>query len=467
MTSSATPAELADGLREAIRGPVLLNGDSEFDASRAVWNGMYDRRPRVIVRCTGTVDVQRAIDFARDYDLPLAVRGGGHSYSGASSIDDGMLLDLSLMAGVSVDPIARTATAQGGALWNLFDRETQGHGLATTAGVISHTGVGGLTLGGGVGRLMRKHGLTCDNVISFEIVTAESEVLRVDREHNEDLDWALRGGGGNFGVVTKFEYELHPLGPTVLAGSLGWPAERAGEALASCKGLMDDAPRDLFLQMMYTTAPRGLNYIPDNMQGKPVVMVNLFWAGDIDKGEQLFSTARAKGPSFDTIGPVRYDELQSSIDVMAPHGRRAYIKSGYFKTLTEGHIAAAAEVWSTFPSQYSLLEFVMMGGKVSDVGTEETAFAGREAGYLLGAIALWDESASDARALEWCRKTEERFEPLVSKGLYINMSSDEAADVYESTGAANYARLAEVKGKYDPENVFKHNPNIRPAMARV
>jgi FAD/FMN-containing dehydrogenase len=461
MTQHNTPD--ASGLASQLRGQVLTSRTPGFEPARAAWNGLHDRRPAIIARCTGAVDVQHAVDFARRNEMPIAVRSGGHSFSGASTIEGGLLIDLSPMGAVHVDASDRVATVQGGALWGLVDRETQAYGLATTAGVISHTGVGGLTLGGGIGRLMRRYGLTCDNVLSFDLVTADSDLLHITPERNTDLNWALRGGGGNFGIVTNFQYQLHPVGPLVLAGSLGWPVERAPEAIAGCQYLLDDSRLDLYLQIMYVTAPAdGGGLFPADLRGRHVVLVNLFWGGDIAEGERYFKRCRAAvSPALDTIGPVRYEELQRGSDALAPHGRRAYIKSGYFPAITPEHILAAGDTMVSIPTQHSLMEFVMLGGKVSEVGEHDTAFAGRDAGFLFESIALWDGSEKDDEAMSWCQEVNERFAGLISKRTYANLSSDEAFEGRGAAGVATASRLAEIKRRYDPTGVFHHNPNVR------
>jgi FAD/FMN-containing dehydrogenase len=456
------------GLRDRVRGPVLVHGDPGFDEARRVWNAMFDRRPAVIVQCTGVADVQEAVRFGRTEGLVTTVRGGGHSFPGASSLDGGLVIDLRLMSGVMVDPERRVARAQAGVTWGLFDRETQVHGLAGTGGMVSTTGIGGLTLGGGLGRFMRKHGLTCDNVLSYEIVTADSEVLQVTRDSHPDLFWALRGGGGDFGVVTRFEYQLHPLGPLVLGGFLGWSLDEAREVLGRHRPLVETAPEELQLQYIFTTAPPA-PFVPERLHGELVMILAITWMGELDEGAQYVDPfARLVEPAWNLVAPTPYTKLQQFADSLAPEGRRNYLKSGYFDELTDEVADAVIDQAQRFTSPYSLIELYQMGGALERVPKEDSAFGERGAGFFYTAVSTWEDPADDEAALEFCRELDVAFDPIRRPGRYINfvVEGDDAA-LREALGDETVARLAAVKKTYDPEGFFSRDPAARRVSAAV
>ncbi len=469
MTQGSVGAERLEEFRLGVLGPVLSPEDPGYDEVRPVWNGMYDqRRAAVTVRPMGVADVQAAIAFARANDLTIAVRGGGHSLSGASSIDGGMLLDLSLMHGVRVDPKGRVAVAAGGTLFSELDRETQVHGLATTGGMISHTGIAGLTLNGGVGRLMRKAGLTCDNVLGLDVVLADGRWVHADADENSDLYWALRGGGGDFGVVTQFEYQLHPLGPIVSGGYIGWTIDQTEDVFSQLADEIYGSPEELQLEFIFVTGPE-VELIPPHLQGAPIILLTVTWMGDdLDEGERHIAPFREKvKPAFEFLGQFPYAALQGMADVLAPHGRRSYTYAGYFDDeLPDELLDVAATFTSECPSPvWPTVEIYQMGGAVSRVPKDATpASAFRDAGWYYIAGASWWDPADDEAGIDWVKRLDAAFEPFRLPGRYINfVSEDDLEGQRESLGEQTFARLTEIKAKYDPDNVFSRNPNKRPA----
>jgi FAD/FMN-containing dehydrogenase len=456
----ALTGTLSGELQARMHGPVLVDGDALYDELRTGWNSMFDRRPVAIARCTGVADVQAAIAFARENDLVVAVRSGGHSMPGACTTEGGLLIELGLMQGVRVDPVRRTANAQAGVTWGLFDRETQAYGLATQGGVVSTTGIAGLTLGGGVGRLMRQFGLSCDNVLSFDVVLADGRLVTASPESEPDLYWALRGGGGNFGIVTNFEFQLHPVGPTVLGGMAVWPIEQAREVVRECQALMDDAPEELSVQIVYTSAPE-LPLIDESLWNTPVFALAVSWTGDMQAGERLLADVRGTGsPIVDAIGPVPYTVLQSMNDVLAPFGRRGYLRSGYLSELTDEVLTIVEEATARRNSDYSLIELYLMGGAVARVGSDETAFSQRTPKLFYSAVGIWVDPAHDQAESDWCRDVDRAMEPYRLPGRYINFVADtDEATIRAALGESTFDRLGQVKRAYDPDGVFSHNPN--------
>ena len=469
---SVSSAALAE-LRRAVRGPVLVSGDPTYDETRIAWNGMFDyRRPAVIVQATGVADVQAAIAFARANDLGIAVRGGGHSVSGSSTIDDdGLLLDMSPLRGVHVDPVRRRAVVGAGTLLGEMDRETQVHGLAAPGGMISQTGVAGLTLGGGVGRFMRKVGLACDNVISFDMVAADGEWLHVAADSHPDLFWALRGGGGDFGVVTHFEFQLHPLGPMVYGGYLGWPLDQAKEVLAQLREEIHEAPDELQLEFILATAPEVLEFIPTEVRGRPILMLATTWMdNDLEEGKRRIAPFREKvTPVLEVLGEFSYAGLQAAADEMATPGRRFYTKTGYFDELTDEVIDVSVAFAEEFPSRFALIEIYQMGGAISRVPKDATAaYAFRDAGWYYIASGAHHVESEDEVCEDWVRRLDAAYDPLRLPGRYINfVADDDLEGQREAIGEQTFARLAEIKANYDPHGVFARNPNRRtqPAVA--
>jgi FAD/FMN-containing dehydrogenase len=446
------------------RGRLINAYDADYDMARAVWTGAIDRRPQLIARCIGATDVVAAVRFARDNDLSIAIRGGGHNVAGTAVCDDGIVIDLSAMRAVRVDPVGRRAWVQGGALWGDVDRETQAHGLATTGGIVSHTGVAGLTLGGGVGWLMRKHGLTVDNLEAVDVVTADGERLRASENEHPDLFWGLRGGGGNFGVVTSFEFRLHSVGPTVLAGPIFWDASDAREVLRFYRDFIGDAPDELGTVVRFGTAP-PLPVIPADLHWRPVVMVGICYAGPIEDGERWLRPLRAcRSPLLDLVAPTPYVGFQSALDSTVVHGWNYYWKSTHLRELTDDVIEVIVQHAFSCSSVRSYVAMFHLEGAVSRVAEGVTAFGNRQASHAITLDGVW-QSGEDLgeRETAWTRKF---FAALgrFRDGVYVNFlgGDEDPSRVREAFGDSVYARLAEVKTMYDPDNVFHHNQNIRP-----
>jgi FAD/FMN-containing dehydrogenase len=433
------------------RGELITADHADYDTTRAVWNGAVDRRPRLIARCSGTADAAAAVCYARDHDLEIAVRGGGHNVAGTAVCDDGIVVDLSAMRVVLVDPGSRTARVQGGALWGDVDHETQAYGLATTGGIVGHTGVGGLTLGGGIGWLMRKHGLTIDNLLAAEVVTAAGSIVRASAYEHPDLFWALRGGGGNFGVVTSFQFALHSVGPTVIAGPVFWAAEDTAMVLRFYRDFVADAPDELGNIVRLGTVP-PLPLIPADLHWRPAIAVASGYAGAIEEGERALEALRGFGsPLIDLVGPTPYVDHQSGTDDTVPHGWHYYWKATNLHAISDEVIDV----------------IVHMEGAVARVPNDATAYAGRDVPHNIIIDAAWlpeqaDEIGNAER--EWARTFLGALEPHRAKGVYVNFldADDDTSRVREAYGDEIYRRLAEVKAKYDPDNVFHHNKNILP-----
>ena len=446
------------------QGRQITADDAEYDTARAIWNGAVDRHPRLIARCCGTADVAAAVRFAREHDLQVAIRGGGHNVAGTAVCDDGIVIDLSAMRAVRVDPDRGTVQVQGGALWGDVDPQTQAYGLAVPGGIVSHTGVAGLTLGGGIGWLMRKHGLTIDNLLAADVVTAEGELLRASADQHPDLFWALRGGGGNFGVVTSFEFRLHHVGPNVLAGAILWDAGAAGEVLRFYRDFARSAPDELGTVVRFGPAP-PLADIPEELRWRPVVLIGACYAGSVADGEAALRRLRAFGrPLLDLIAPTPYVNHQSGIDSTVPHGWNYYWKSTFLPELRDELIDVIAEHAFTATSPRSYAAMFHLGGAVSRVPDAATAFGNRRASHAITLDGVWrsGEVFGD-RDTAWTRgffAALDRFR----EGVYVNfLGGDEAPDrVREAYGDSVYRRLVDVKTTYDPENIFHHNQNIRP-----
>jgi FAD/FMN-containing dehydrogenase len=451
----------------AFRGTVVAPDDHGYEAARAVWNGMVDRRPRLIARCSGTADVAAAVRFARDHDLEIAVRGGGHNVAGTAICDDGIVIDLSAMRAVSVDPVERIALVQGGALWGDVDHETQAHGLATTGGIVGHTGVGGVCLGGGIGWLMRKHGLTVDNLIGAEVVTAEGDIIRASADDHPDLFWALRGGGGNFGVVTSFRFALHPLGPIVMAGPVFWAAGDTADVLRFYREFVSAAPNELGNVVRLGTIP-PLPVVSDDLHYRPAIAVASCYAGPVEQGERAIRALREFGtPLVDLVGPTPYVDHQGSLDDTVPHGWHYYWKATNLTDLSDRVIDVVAEHAYAATSPRSYAAMFHMGGAVATVPDDATAYPGRDVEYNIIIDAAWLPEQHDsvgAAEMTWARDFLVALQPR-GAGVYVNFldSDDDAGRVREAYGDDTYRRLVDVKAKYDPANVFRNNTNIRPA----
>ena len=457
------PASPIAGLQSEFGGPVIQPGDAAYDSARRVWNGAIDRHPGLVARATGVADVRAAVRFARSQGLPLAVRGGGHNVAGTAVCDGGVVLDCSLMKGIWVDPAARTVRAQAGLLWSELDRETQGFGLATTGGIISHTGIAGLTLGGGLGWLMRKHGLAADNLLAADVVTADGECLRASEREHADLWWGLRGGGGNFGVVTSFAYRLHPVGPIVLAGVVLYAAASAREVLGRYRDFVANAPDELTTIAVLRIAPPA-PFLPTSVHGQPVVVIGACYAGPVEEGERAVAGLRRFGvPLADVIRPTPYVAHQSMLDPTAPHGLNYYWKSEYLPPLSDAMIDTLVEhAWrAPTPESYTIL--FHLGGAVGRQDPQQSAFEDRRATHAIVIDSVWSEPTRAPDCLAWTRGFWEAVSPFATGRLYVNFLGAEGPDrVRAAYGAEKYQRLQALKRTYDPTNLFSLNQNIAP-----
>ena len=462
-TQAAATTDL-ERLRDSIRGPVIDPDDEGYDTARAIWNGAIDRRPAFIARCTGVADVVAAVRFARERDLLVAVRSGGHGVAGHGLCDGGLVIDLSPMKGIRVDPALRTGRAEAGVLWGELDRETQLHGLATVGGIVTHTGIAGLTLGGGIGWLMRKHGATVDNLLSVDLVTAEGELLTASGDENPELFWGIRGGGGNFGVVTSFEYRLHPVGPLVLAGPIFHPLEDAREVLAFYREFIAEAPDELTTIFDLSVAP-SLPFLPEELHGKALVMVGACYAGAPEDGIELVRPLKEFGnPIVDLLEPKPYTALQSMFDPFVPHGWNRYWKSVELPPLTDDAIDTLVEHVSALTSPKSYCIVFQLGGALACVGEDETAFGQRDAAHNVNINAVWTEDDPEGdRHVAWARDFFSAMQPHARGRVYVNFLGDEGAErVRQAYGDRQYERLVELKRAYDPTNFFRLNQNIEP-----
>jgi FAD/FMN-containing dehydrogenase len=456
-------AQAIGALRARFRGALLRPGEEGYDEARRVWNGAIDRRPRLIARCAGADDVVEAVRFARENDLVVSVRGGGHSVAGLSVCDDGLMIDLSLMKAIRVDPAARIAKAAGGVLWGDLDRATQPFGLATTGGIISHTGIAGLTLGGGLGHLMRKHGLTVDNLVSVDLVTADARLVHVDATSDPDLFWGLRGGGGNFGVATSFEYRLHPVGPMILGGPIFWPLDAAVDVLRALRDFASEAPDDLGITVGLVPAPPA-PFVPEEWFGKPVMGLILAWAGDPAQGAAALAPLRAiNAPIVDAVRPVPYLALQSMLDGGAPHGRHYYWKAHRLPTLADEVIEVFLDRMGSMTGPFCQINGWAVGGAVSRVPEDATAVGDRAPGFEISLTAGWaPPDAPGERHKTWVREGWEALRPH-GDGVYANFISDEGAAGVESAYGPRLQRLRELKDRHDPDNFFRMNANVEPS----
>ncbi|MFJ3640068.1 FAD-binding oxidoreductase [Streptomyces sp. NPDC090108] len=455
----ATVAELEAGLR----GSVVRPGDPGYDEARTVWNAAHDKRPALIVRCAGTADVVRAVDFARSQDLLVAVRGGGHSIAGFSTCEDGIVIDLSPMKGAFVDPVERRVVAQAGMTWADLDHETQAFGLALTGGLVSSTGISGFTLGGGVGWLLRRHGLASDNLAAVEMVTADGRVVRASEEENPELFWALRGGGGNFGIVTSLEFRLHPVGPQVLGGLIVFPLEQAEQVITGWRELLPELPDDLTTLVNLTTAP-PVPFLPPEVHGTRVVVLGAVYAGDPASGEAAVAPLRALGtPVADILGPMPYTAVQRMLDPLWEAGAHNYFTSAFVEPTDEALDAVLRQHLAT-PTPASEVHLHQLGGAFARVPADATAFSQREPSLLCNVIARTSDPADFGEAVAWARAAREEIAGHGRGTMYVNFTGDGAEDkVRASYPEEVYARLVRVKDAYDPTNMFRLNQNIRPS----
>jgi FAD/FMN-containing dehydrogenase len=457
----ALSSSVVRAFKDGFRGDVVLPGDPGYDGARVVWNGMIDRRPAIVARCAGAADIISAVRFARERELVVAVRSGGHSVGGFSTCDDGIVIDLSPMHGARVDPERRTARVQGGALLGELDHEAQAFGLACPVGVVSHTGVAGLTLGGGMGRLQRRYGFSVDNIASVDLVTADGELIHVSDDDHPELFWGMRGAGPNFGIVTSFVFRLHPAGPIVSHGQLVFSFERAPEVAKAFREAAADAPEELFLSLGFGLAPEeGAG--GGRRTGRPIVWIVATHSGSMEQAERDLQALRSLSPMLDTIRPQPYLAVQTANDEVAAWGKRFYMKGGYLADLEADMVETFIESVTENPGGGSISVWAQ-GGAVSRVPTDAMAFTGREAAFWLGVEATWDDPALDRAHIAWGRGTMDALTPFTAAGHYVNDMPETSEDIVRSIyGPEKYDRLLSLKRTWDPENVFRLNQNVKP-----
>jgi FAD/FMN-containing dehydrogenase len=452
-----------DDLRSRLRGPLLLAGDAGFDQSASVWNGMITRRPAMIVRCLGTSDVIAGVNFARDHGIALCVKGGGHNISGLAVSEGALMLDMSLRKGVWVDPDARTAVAQTGCTLGDVDRETQLHGLAACLGFVSRTGIAGLTVGGGFGYLTRKCGWTSDTVRSMEVVTADGRLVRTSEREHPELFWALRGGGGNFGVVTNIEYTLFEVGPEIVGGAVAWRAEDADRVLGMFREFARNAPPEMTCVAVLRPAPPA-PWLPKDVHGKLVVLVIICYAGLPKEGERLVASIKSFGsPVGDVLQRRTYVSQQSLLDATQPDGRRYYWKSEYLPDLPAELLPRMVKLAHRIVSPHSMIALFQLDGALNTLPDDHSAVGNRDARYVLNIAAAWDSDRDDNDCIEWARSSWRDLRGFSTGGTYINfLTEEEGGDRMRAAYRGNYTSLAEIKRKWDPANLFRANKNIAP-----
>jgi FAD/FMN-containing dehydrogenase len=455
--------EAVDALRAALRGEVLDRSSAGYDAARTIWNAMIDRRPGLIVQARGAADVARTVEFARDHQLMLAVRGGGHNIAGNAVCDGGVMLDLSKMRSIRIDPQRRTAVVEPGCTLGDFDHDAQAYGLATPVGINSTTGVAGLTLGGGFGWLTRKHGLTIDNLLSADVVTADGKLVRASATENQDLFWAIRGGGGNFGVVTAFEFQLHPVGPQVLSGLIVHPFSDAKGVLEHYRGFAAQASDNVVPWVVMRKAP-PLPFLPVAVHGTEVVVLAVFYAGDMAAGERELEPLRRYGkPIADVVGPHPYTGWQQAFDPLLVPGARNYWKSHNFTKIDDGLIDTLISYAGKLPSPHCEVFIGQLGGAASRVPADATAYTMRNAEFVMNVHGRWETAAEDEAGIRWARALTADTAKYATGGVYINFVTADESDRVLAAYGPNYGRLAAIKHKYDPQNLFRMNHNITPA----
>lgn len=455
MTSEAPESARTEGLRAGLAGRLIQPGDPGYDEARRVHNGLVDKRPRIIARCRGVADVVDAIRLARELGLEVAVRGGGHNVAGRAMVDDGLVIDLSAMKGIHVDARTRTARAQGGVVWGELDRETQLHGLATTGGIVSTTGIAGLTLGGGLGWLMGRHGLAVDNVLSADLVAADGRVLHAAADENPDLFWGLRGGGGNLGVAVSFEYRLHPVGPTVTGGLIAHPLSAGRELLRVFREVTASAPDELAMDAALLTAPDGSTRL---------AAVATCHCGSPRDGEAALRPIRSFGsPIMDTVGAIPYTAVNSMLDAMYPRGALNYWKSHFLAELADEALDAMLGAFARCPSPMSNIVIEHLHGAATRVPVADTAFAMRSPGYNVLVLSQWTDPAQSEDNIAWARETYAALQPFCAGPRYVNyLDRDDTEAAVAAAYGPNHPRLSEIKARYDPENFFHLNHNVRP-----
>ena len=457
MLAASSLSQAATDLAGSFSGQLLRPGDPGYEEARKVHNGLVDKRPALIARCAGVADIADALRLGRELNLEVAVRGGGHNVTGRAVTEGGLMIDLAGMKGIHVDPRTRTARAQGGVTWAEYNRETQLHGLATTGGAVSSTGIAGLTLGGGLGWLMGRHGLALDNLRSVEIVTADGKVRTASADDHPDLFWAVRGGGGNFGVVASFDYRLSPIGPTVTGGLVAHPFDKARDVLRFYRDATAAAPDDL-------TVFAGLIHAPDGSGAKLAAMV-VCHCGPLEVGERETRPLKTYGsPLVDTVGPISYCQQNAMLDAAYPRGALNYWKSNFLSSLSDDAIDTLVECFATCPTPMGQILVEHFHGAVCRVPVADTAYAQRAEGYNFVILSEWQERAVTERCIAWARDSYGAMKEFMAPGRYLNyLEEDAASDAVAAAYGPNYARLQQLKAKYDPANLFRMNQNIRPA----
>jgi FAD/FMN-containing dehydrogenase len=464
-TSGGSPAVLDADVGEHLsnlKGSLLTPDSPGYDEARTVWNAMIDRRPGLIVRCADATDVARAVRFARSHDLLVAVRGGGHNIAGNAVCDGGLMIDLSLMRSIQIDQATRTARVGAGCTLGDVDRTTQGYGLATPLGVNSTTGIAGLTLGGGFGWLSRRLGLTIDNLLSAEVVTAEGEIVRASARENPDLFWAIRGGGGNFGIVTRFEFQLHQIGPEVLSGLVIHPLASAREVLRFYRDFLPTTPEEFACWFVLRLAP-PLPFLPPEWHGKTILALAMCWSGDIAEGERVAAPLRGFGkPLADVVGRAPYADWQTALDPLLTPGFRNYWKSHDFRELSDGLIDVLLAYAGKIPDPNSEIAYAQLGGAISEVPQQATAYGHREAQFAMNVHGRWADEEMDEACIGWARDLFKSAAPFATGAVYVNFMTQDEGERVRAAYGSNYERLVQLKRKYDPTNLFRLNQNIRP-----
>ncbi|MCR4457626.1 FAD-binding oxidoreductase [Pseudescherichia sp. L3] len=456
------PKNNIDEFKTHFHGKVILPDDAGYDDVRQIWNAMIDRKPALIARCVSAEDVVQAIEFGRTNHLLISIRGGGHNIAGNAVCDDGLMIDLSLMKEVLIDLNTHRASVEPGCTLNDFDEAAQAHGLATPLGINSTTGVAGLTLGGGFGWLSRKYGMTIDNLLSVEVVTADGRQLHASEAENAELFWGLRGGGGNFGVVTRFEFQLHPVGPNVLSGLIVFPFEQAKSVISQFARFTETMPDELNVWMVTRAAP-PLPFLPEEVHGKEMVALALCYAGDPKEGEKLIAPLREFGTVLgEHIGVQPYVAWQQAFDQLLVKGARNYWKSHNFSQLNEGVIDAIVESAAKLPSPHCEIFIGTIGGQTASVAPDAMAYSNRDANYVMNVHGRWETAAEDERCIAWARDFFAKSQPFASRGAYINFLTQDETDRIAFAYGATWDRLVELKNKYDPTNLFRMNQNIKP-----
>jgi FAD/FMN-containing dehydrogenase len=463
MSTQVLDSAALEQLAGSVKGTVLMPGTDGYDEARALYNSMIDKRPAAIVKCRDPHDVIAVVEIARARAAEVSIRSGGHGVTGSALTDGGIVIDLTEMKRISVDPAARTVRAQAGVTWGELDAATQEHGLAVTGGRVRSTGIAGLTLGSGSGWIERKHGFTCDNLIEADVVTADGRFLRANDSENPDLLWALKGGGGNFGVVTQFTYRLHEVGPMIYGGMFVFPPFAARDVARAYREFMRTAPDEVGGALAFITAPPE-PFVPEEARGKPAVGVIAIYAGDLDEGERAFKPLRDLGPVVDLVGPMPYVAAQGLLEAGNPPGRRNYWKADLLDELPDEAIDAVAEAHMRTVSPFTVMLFQPLGGAVARVPAGATALGRRDAGWAYHLLSAWEDPAEDERNLEWTRAVARSLEPYATGGVYITYSSDVGEDRVRDAFRDHYDRLVAVKDRYDPGNMFHLGQNIQPSI---